>query len=69
MEILNIFSSALLYNLARGPLVWISFLVFFAGSIFQILRILSLTKIDESMAVLTKDSKVKKGDNRQKPKK
>jgi nitrate reductase gamma subunit len=61
MEISNIFSSALLYNLARGPLVWISFLIFFIGSIYQVLRILSLTKIDKGIGIQTKDSKDKKG--------
>jgi len=68
MEISNIFSSALLYNLARGPLVWISFLVFFAGSIFQILRILSLTKNDERIGIQAKDSKNKKKPAKEKKK-
>ena len=66
MEISNILSSALLYNLVRGPLVWISFLIFFIGSIFQVFRILSLTKMDQGIGIQNKDSKDKKGPAKEK---
>lgn len=66
MEISNILASALLYNLAKGPLVWISFIIFFSGSIFQVLRILSLTKNDAPIGNHANTSKSKKSDKKEK---
>lgn len=42
-ELLNLQS---LYNLVRGPLVWVSFIVFIAGSIYRVLSMLFLAKKD-----------------------
>ena len=33
-----------IYNFVRGPLVWISFLIFFGGSIYKIREIILLAK-------------------------
>jgi nitrate reductase gamma subunit len=40
-------TSSLVYNFIRGPLVWISFLIFIAGSIYKVLSMLSLAKRDK----------------------
>ena len=49
MEPTNLFSSEMLYNFARGPLVWISFIIFFLGSIIQIVKLFLLTRNKESI--------------------
>lgn len=43
MELNNYLTTAFLYELARGPMVWISCLVFAGGIVFQVYRYLSLT--------------------------
>jgi len=40
-------TSPALYNFIRGPLVWISLLIFIGGSIYKVLWILSLAKRDK----------------------
>ena len=37
----------LVYNFIRGPLVWISFLIFLGGSIYKIFTMLRLAKKDK----------------------
>ncbi len=49
MELSNIFTGTFVYDFVRGPLVWISFLVFILGTCFQIFRFLSMTSIRESI--------------------
>ncbi|NOY70345.1 MAG: hypothetical protein GXP53_12825 [Deltaproteobacteria bacterium] len=44
MQILNFLTPDILYDLARGPFVWASFVVFIAGCLIRTIRILSLTK-------------------------
>ena len=34
----------ILYHLAQGPLVWVAFILFFVGSVYQVARLLSLTR-------------------------
>ncbi|MFZ5571093.1 MAG: hypothetical protein ACOZF0_11850 [Thermodesulfobacteriota bacterium] len=50
MDISNILTADYIYNLARGPLVWISLLICIIGSVARTLQLLSYTrtkKIDE----------------------
>jgi len=42
MELPNMLTWTLVYDFIRGPMVWISFIVFIFGSIFQIFRMISL---------------------------
>ena len=49
MEPSNIFTGAFVYDFVRGPMVWISFLVFILGTCFQIYKFLSMTSIRESV--------------------
>jgi nitrate reductase gamma subunit len=44
MDSSNTLFWTLAYDFIRGPLVWVAFIVFFGGTIFQIFRFLSLTK-------------------------
>jgi nitrate reductase gamma subunit len=44
MEFSNLLTSDIIYNLARGPLVWISILVCIVGTIVKTLRLVALTK-------------------------
>jgi len=44
MDSSNTLFWTLVYDFIRGPLVWVAFIVFFSGTIFQIFRFLSLTK-------------------------
>ncbi len=44
MEILNLITSDLLYDLARGPLVWISFLILILGTIYRTVKLFSFTR-------------------------
>lgn len=44
MELSSIFTADYLYDLARGPLVWISALVFLIGTIIRTFRLYSLTR-------------------------
>jgi nitrate reductase gamma subunit len=50
MELSNIFS-LFIYDFIRGPMVWISFIVFIFGTIFQVLRFMSLIKEQKIMAL------------------
>ncbi len=47
MELLNFFTSDFLYDLARGPMVWISFIIFLIGSIYRTIRFISFTRKKE----------------------
>lgn len=38
----------MLYNLAQGPLVWVAFILFVAGSVYQVTRLLALTRKTEA---------------------
>ncbi|MBU1172228.1 MAG: respiratory nitrate reductase subunit gamma [Proteobacteria bacterium] len=50
MDISTLLSGSNAYDFIRGPLVWISFIVFFLGLIFQVFRFISMTeKIDHSV--------------------
>jgi nitrate reductase gamma subunit len=51
MELSNIFSWTFMYDFIRGPMVWISFIVFIFGTIFQVLRFMSLIKEQKIMAL------------------
>ncbi len=44
MDFSNTFFWTFAYDFIRGPMVWIAFIVFFGGTIFQIFSLLSLTK-------------------------
>ena len=44
MDLSNINSWTFAYDFIRGPMVWVAFTVFFTGTLFQIFRLLSLTK-------------------------
>lgn len=44
MDSSNTFFWTFLYDFIRGPMTWISFIVFFAGTIFQFFKIYSLTR-------------------------
>ncbi len=47
MELTTIFNGSNIYDFIRGPLVWISFITFFLGIIYQIFSFLSLTEKKE----------------------
>lgn len=49
MELSNIFCGTFVYDFVRGPMVWISFLIFILGTCFQIFKFLSMTSIRESV--------------------
>ncbi|MBU0990882.1 MAG: respiratory nitrate reductase subunit gamma [Proteobacteria bacterium] len=49
MELSNILSGTCVYDFVRGPLVWISFIIFILGTIFQVFRLLSLTRVEETV--------------------
>ena len=44
MELSHVFSWTFMYDFIRGPMVWISFIIFFGGVVFQVLRFMSLLK-------------------------
>ncbi|GAB6094444.1 hypothetical protein JCM14469_06960 [Desulfatiferula olefinivorans] len=44
MELSTLFSGPGLYDFIRGPLVWISFIVFFLGLIYQVFSLVSMTE-------------------------
>jgi nitrate reductase gamma subunit len=44
MALSTVFSWTFLYDFIRGPMVWISFVVFFGGVVFQVRRFMSLLK-------------------------
>jgi nitrate reductase gamma subunit len=44
MALSTVFSWTFLYDFIRGPMVWISFIIFFFGVVFQVLRFMSLLK-------------------------
>lgn len=44
MALSHIFSWTFMYDFIRGPMVWISFVIFFCGVVFQVLRFMSLLK-------------------------
>ncbi|MEN8210406.1 MAG: hypothetical protein ABFR31_01700 [Thermodesulfobacteriota bacterium] len=52
MDSSNTFFWTFAYDFIRGPMAWIAFIVFFAGTLFQIFRLLSLTK-EQSISKLT----------------
>ncbi len=45
MELTNIFSADVLYNLARGPFVWISLVLCVVGTTVRTLQLISLTNV------------------------
>lgn len=47
MEISNILTADFIYNLARGPLVWISLLICIIGSVARTLQLISYTRVKE----------------------
>lgn len=47
MELSTLFSGSELYDFIRGPLVWISFIVFFLGLIYQAFSFISLTEVKD----------------------
>ncbi len=44
MDSSNSFFWTLAYDFIRGPMVWAAFIVFFAGTLYQVFRLLSLTR-------------------------
>jgi hypothetical protein len=44
MALSTVLSWTFLYDFIRGPMVWISFVVFLCGVVFQVLRFMSLLK-------------------------
>ena len=44
MDPSNTLSCTVFYDFIRGPMVWVAFIVFFAGTLFQIYKFLSLTR-------------------------
>ena len=52
MDLSNTFFWTFVYDFIRGPLVWIAFIVFFGGTLFQIFRLLALTK-EQTISKLT----------------
>ncbi|MCF8089835.1 MAG: hypothetical protein K9L23_17465 [Desulfotignum sp.] len=44
MALSTVFSWTFLYDFIRGPMVWISFIIFLGGVVFQVLRFMSLLK-------------------------
>lgn len=44
MDSSNSFFWTFAYDFIRGPMVWTAFIVFFAGTLFQVFRLLSFTK-------------------------
>ncbi len=52
MDFSNTFFWTFAYDFIRGPMVWIAFIVFFGGTIFQIFSLLSLTK-EQTISKLT----------------
>jgi nitrate reductase gamma subunit len=44
MALSHIFSWTFMYDFIRGPMVWLSFVIFFCGVVFQVLRFMSLLK-------------------------
>jgi nitrate reductase gamma subunit len=53
MELSNILSGTFVYDVVRGPLVWISFIIFILGTIFQVYRLLSLTRVETPVKLKT----------------
>ncbi len=51
MELLNFFSIDNLYDLARGPMVWISFIVLVVGITYNTVRFLSITQKKDSITL------------------
>jgi nitrate reductase gamma subunit len=49
MEPSNIFTGTFVYDFVRGPLVWVAFFVFIAGTCFQVFRFLSMSTLSESV--------------------
>lgn len=47
MELTNILSADVIYNLARGPFVWISLVLCIVGTILQTIHLISLTKVEK----------------------
>lgn len=47
MELTNIFSADVLYNLARGPFVWISLVLCVVGTTVRTLQLISLTNVEK----------------------
>ena len=52
MDLSNTFFWTFAYDFIRGPMVWIAFLVFFGGTLFQIFKLLALTK-EQTVSKLT----------------
>lgn len=49
MELSTIISASTLYDFIRGPLVWVSFIVFFIGLIYQVFNFLAMTEKHEKV--------------------
>ena len=43
-----------IYNFVSGPLVWISFIIFFGGSFYRLIKLILLTKKKENFIILCK---------------
>lgn len=46
MELSNILSGTFVYDVVRGPLVWVSCIVFILGTLLQVFRLRSLTRVE-----------------------
>ena len=46
-----------MYDLIRGPLLWISFVIFFAGIIYRVIQLFMITRKKETPAYTKKQSK------------
>ncbi len=49
MESSNILSWTFAYDFIRGPMVWVAFIVFILGTVFQIIKFLSLSRTSEKI--------------------
>ncbi len=51
MELSNILTWTFAYDFVRGPMVWVTFIVFILGTMFQLLKFLSLSRKPEKMTL------------------
>jgi nitrate reductase gamma subunit len=47
MELINILSADVIYDLARGPFVWMSLVLCIVGTILRTIQLISLTKVEK----------------------
>jgi nitrate reductase gamma subunit len=64
MELSNIFSTDVFYNLARGPFVWMSLVLCAVGTIVRTIQFISLTRVKKRNTRLKKKTPTKQKSSR-----